>query len=86
MRVLSVVAKAGGYSCKLPLKIAEEDEEETEAASVCVVAAKKMSVDSSGSFIRSRLVFHIKRGTKNSTESFSWYKRCFLLLQGFCKN
>lgn len=71
MNVLLVVAKAGGYGCKLSLKIAEEDEEETEEASACVVAAKKISVDCSGCFIRTRLVFHIKRGTKNGTENFS---------------
>lgn len=77
MSVPLVVAKAGGYGCKLSLKFAEEDAEETGGASACVVAAKKISVDCSGCFIRSRLVFHIKRGTKRSTESFSWYKRCF---------
>lgn len=79
MSVLLVVAKAGGYGCRWSLKFAEEDEEETEVASACVVAARKFSVDCSGCFIRSRLVFffYIKRGTKNSNESFSWYKRCF---------
>lgn len=76
------MTKAGGNSCKLPLKVSEEDKEETQAASLA--DAKETSVDAAAS--EQDGVIRLKRRATAAKAFSRWNSCCCLSFFGFGKS
>lgn len=74
------VMNAGSDCREPPLKTTEEDKNKRSHCEVFMSAVKLTSMDAAAAAVLPKLddIF-TKRRTENSTEGFSWRKRCFSL-------